>query len=181
MSNLNCYNCDYRGKSMSSSHLSCKYPLFNEEQRIKISILSTGSSENFNQFLENNFGFKANIQGIINGWFSFPLDFDPTWINGDCNKHSSIVGEAVDYQIELNEYTSDLHKMFLNIQNGIYKEADCKFIIDAFEDSTKTELDLSKLSPEELTPHRNKMLVKLRSAHNLLVEFNKKRVGNNKS
>ena len=36
----------------------------------------------FNDVLSKTFGFTGNMHGIQSGWFMFPENFDPSWIEG---------------------------------------------------------------------------------------------------
>ena len=66
MSRQQCYSCAYRTSVPGSAHSRCTF----------------------------NFS-KANIpmpqgaaHGIRNGWWLFPLNYDPTWMEGDCGAQS---------------------------------------------------------------------------------------------
>ena len=69
----NCYKCEYRGCVPGSAHSSCKYPgvsnnlfdLFNED----------------NARIFNELKIKGSPTGIKNGWFTWPFDFDPVWLD----------------------------------------------------------------------------------------------------
>ena len=52
----NCYKCEHRGTVPGSCHSSCSHP-----KRSDVEV-------------------KGNTYGISKGWFSWPWDFDPTWL-----------------------------------------------------------------------------------------------------
>lgn len=54
---VNCYKCKHRGNVAGSCHSSCNNKTCN---------------------------VGAESHGIKNGWFMFPVDFDPTWLTS-CN------------------------------------------------------------------------------------------------
>lgn len=84
----NCLNCDFKGTVAGSCHISCNYPKFDDKNKLNISILLLGNFPEANSFLKSNFGFSIDQHPVLNGWFNFPFDFDPSWIQGECIKHS---------------------------------------------------------------------------------------------
>ena len=62
-----CYKCKYRGNVPGSAHSCCKYPgnktgifdMFMNAEKLKI---------------------KANPHGVRSGWFMWPVNFDPVWL-----------------------------------------------------------------------------------------------------
>lgn len=68
----NCYNCKYRGSVPGDCHSSCHYP------GNDTGILSFFSSVNRENAMKLN--IKGNPHGIKNGWFMWPVNFDPVWL-----------------------------------------------------------------------------------------------------
>lgn len=66
----NCYTCKYRDDVPGSCHSSCKHP--SVEQFVELMKFGTG--------VENVLKVRGNPHGIRNGWFVWPMDFDPTWL-----------------------------------------------------------------------------------------------------
>ena len=64
----NCYKCKHRGLVTGSAHFSCGHP------------------KNKNNFLGDPqaLGIKAKSHGVKSGWFMWPWDFDPVWLE-NCN------------------------------------------------------------------------------------------------
>ena len=60
MEKLNCYKCKYRRRIPGDAHSKCSHP----DADIK----------------ENKLNIEANYHGIRNGWFYWPLNFDPVWL-----------------------------------------------------------------------------------------------------
>ena len=69
---VNCYQCKYRGNAPGSAHSCCRYPgndtglfgffaLVNKDNAAKLNI-------------------RADDHGIRNGWFIWPINFDPVWL-----------------------------------------------------------------------------------------------------
>ena len=68
----NCYDCKYRGTIPGDAHSCCKYPG-----------TETGLLDFFteaNMKLLKELKIKANPHGVRNGWFMWPINFDPVWL-----------------------------------------------------------------------------------------------------
>lgn len=79
-----CYECAYRGECPGSAHIRCKFDW---------------SKSKLNQP-------EGNPHGIRNGWWKFPLNYDPVWMQGQCKAYSKkanpkMVKEKYDPLIEL--------------------------------------------------------------------------------
>lgn len=70
----NCYKCKYRGELSYSCHSQCNHPALEGKAKIKAVayILSCGYYPAM--------GIRGNRHGIKSGWFAWPLDFDPVWL-----------------------------------------------------------------------------------------------------
>lgn len=68
----NCYKCKYRGTVPGNAHSSCNYP------GTDTGILSM--FEPVNQEVANKLHIEADFHGIRSGWFMWPVDFDPVWL-----------------------------------------------------------------------------------------------------
>ena len=82
---FDCYSCKYRGKVAGSVHSSCNHPslgkIINDPfgQMMatfasvgRVSPIAIGSKE---------LNIKGNSYGIKSGWFNFPYNFDPIWLD----------------------------------------------------------------------------------------------------
>ena len=67
-----CYKCKYRGNVAGDAHSCCRYP--NND----VGILSFFEKSNLENMEKLN--IKANSHGIRNGWFMWPVNFDPVWL-----------------------------------------------------------------------------------------------------
>jgi len=67
-----CYKCKYRGNVAGDAHSCCRYP--NND----IGMLSFFEKSNLENMEKLN--IKANSHGIRNGWFMWPVNFDPVWL-----------------------------------------------------------------------------------------------------
>ncbi len=68
----NCYECKHRGKVPGDAHSCCNYP--GNDTGI-LSFFATENKENAKKL-----NIKANPHGVRNGWFTWPVNFDPTWL-----------------------------------------------------------------------------------------------------
>jgi len=62
MKETDCYKCGYKGNNPGSAHIRCRFDW--AKSGIKMPM--------------------GNPHGVRNGWFIFPLNYDPTWMIGEC-------------------------------------------------------------------------------------------------
>lgn len=72
MSKADCYSCKYRGNVPGDAHSCCRYP---------------GNKVGMFEFFEKvnivnaeRLKIQAHRHGVVNGWFYWPVNFDPTWL-----------------------------------------------------------------------------------------------------
>ena len=104
MTQNNSSNCKYKTNVAGNAHIGCNFPLMDEQAKINIAMIMLTANRNSN--LKTNFGFTVGDHAVFNGWFNFPLDFDPSWIEGECHKHSNIVGVQVEQNIKVTKLMS---------------------------------------------------------------------------
>ena len=68
----NCYKCIYRGTVPGDCHSCCRYP------GNRTGILDYFAAENRDNAKKLN--IRGNPHGIKMGWFMWPVNFDPTWL-----------------------------------------------------------------------------------------------------
>ncbi len=61
-----CFNCAYRTDIPGDAHIGCSFAWEKSENKPP----------------------KANEAGVKNGWYMFPLNFDPVWQEEPCKEHS---------------------------------------------------------------------------------------------
>ncbi len=79
---VSCYECEYRGVVPGDCHSCCRHPevkLDSNPLGALVDILS-GKADPAIQKL----GITGNPHGIRSGWFMWPANFDPIWLN-NCN------------------------------------------------------------------------------------------------
>lgn len=73
----NCYECKYRGDVPGSAHSRCRHPGIDKvDPLIELASMLGGGMPP----MRNTLNVKGEPHGIRNGWFSWPLNFDPTWL-----------------------------------------------------------------------------------------------------
>jgi hypothetical protein len=82
----NCYKCKWRGEVLGSAHSRCHHPVTGGEGKYPLAELmsifgSVGRCEAVVD-LEGavKLGIKANLHGVEHGWFQWPYNFDPVWL-----------------------------------------------------------------------------------------------------
>lgn len=69
---FDCYQCEYRGTIPGDAHSCCNYPG-----------TSTGILDYFspkNPPIAKKLNIRSNPHGIRSGWFMWPVNFDPVWL-----------------------------------------------------------------------------------------------------
>jgi hypothetical protein len=85
MSKPNCYDCKHRGTVPGDAHSSCHHPEAGAQDRLTAALaIFMGHDLNPKGTLK----VVGNSHGIRNGWFMFPVNFDPTWLES-CNGFTS--------------------------------------------------------------------------------------------
>jgi len=67
-----CYQCIHRGNVPGDAHSCCRYP------GNKTDLFDLFSPENFGNFCL--LGIEGHPNGVQNGWFAWPVNFDPVWL-----------------------------------------------------------------------------------------------------
>ena len=90
MDKPNCYECKYRGRVPGSAHGSCNHPKTAEAHGDAMASMfaifaSVGRTDpQVEVTAAKELGISAKRHGIVNGWFNWPWNFDPTWLTA-CN------------------------------------------------------------------------------------------------
>lgn len=87
---LDCSNCSFKRNIAGDAHISCHYPLMESKTRTILAMSSMTQPSAFISTLKDSFGFDIDLHAVQNGWFSFPENFDPAWIGGECSRHSDL-------------------------------------------------------------------------------------------
>lgn len=72
---MNCYDCKHRRNLAGNCHSSCSALAKEDQPFAAFSVIMTG------KYLSN---IQGKLHGVRSGWFNWPLDFDPVWVE-KCN------------------------------------------------------------------------------------------------
>lgn len=69
----NCYECIHRRNVPGDCHSSCAHPEVSGSDPLSMFLGMPASS--------NKLNVKGNPHGVNNGWFAWPWNFDPVWLD----------------------------------------------------------------------------------------------------
>jgi hypothetical protein len=78
----NCYECKYRSNISGDAHSCCKHPNngnMDSDIAILLSLLSS-AHRGTPADMESGLNIVGNPTGIQGGWFNWPFNYDPTWL-----------------------------------------------------------------------------------------------------
>jgi len=91
MNKSKCYLCRYKGVIPGDAHICCDHPLVKDNTFAALScLISVGLVAKLGHHSGSIFeplNIQANEHGIKEGWFNWPLNFDPVWLE-NCNGFS---------------------------------------------------------------------------------------------
>lgn len=79
----NCYECNHRRVLAGSCHSSCKHPAnvnASPLEEIMATFASVGRAAPVVGGAVASLNVKGNEHGIRSGWFNWPYNFDPVWL-----------------------------------------------------------------------------------------------------
>ena len=79
MSKQDCYQCEYRGEVPGDAHSCCCHPFLGKKDSNTFVALGQLMLGEFREGIEK-LNIKANPHGVRMGWFIFPANFDPVWL-----------------------------------------------------------------------------------------------------
>ena len=74
----NCYKCEYRGIIPGDAHTICHHPSIKQDSNPFGALIDMMSGKNTDAIKKLN--IKGNPHGIKSGWFMWPANFDPVWL-----------------------------------------------------------------------------------------------------
>ena len=88
----NCYKCRYRRDIPGDCHSSCAHPSVSNLGDNPLEVLFTLLGKrmpNESHVIGEGLDIKGNPHGIKNGWFCWPFNFDPIWLE-NCDGYEEI-------------------------------------------------------------------------------------------
>lgn len=87
----NCYTCKYRGSLPGDAHSCCRHPKLEGVTNDPIGGLIKSMCDDLTRIKINivivELKIKANPHGLRKGWFQYPFNFDPVWLE-NCNGYT---------------------------------------------------------------------------------------------
>ena len=82
MDRPNCYECKHRGTLPGNAHSRCRHPSNGKSEDPLLEMLGIFASVGRTppMQMETGLNVKGNPQGVRNGWFNWPWNFDPVWL-----------------------------------------------------------------------------------------------------
>ena len=83
MDKPNCYECEWRGNNPGSAHSCCRHPkndLVMDDPLGQIMGIFASVGRVAPVLAETGLNVKGAPHGVRRGWFNWPYDFDPTWL-----------------------------------------------------------------------------------------------------
>ncbi len=82
---FDCYECKFRGGVAGSCHSSCKHPALEGADSEPLDELlamfaSVGRHTPVISEASEKLNIRANAHGVRSGWFNWPWNFDPVWL-----------------------------------------------------------------------------------------------------
>ena len=78
MKKVNCYDCKHRGTIPGDAHTICHHPDVKQDSNPFGALVDMIGGKNADAAKKLN--IKGNEIGIRRGWFMWPANFDPTWL-----------------------------------------------------------------------------------------------------
>lgn len=97
----NCYDCKFRREVAGSAHSSCAHPVVGADcsdpfANMMATLASVGRVNPVISQKAEKLNVRGNATGIRRGWFNWPWDFDPVWLehcDGFEQKPATITGD----------------------------------------------------------------------------------------
>lgn len=89
MQNPNCHKCIYRGNVAGDTHSCCKHPAVGSDPIMAMIAMVKDRSPEIEKL-----NIQADPHGVKMGWFMWPANFDPIWLN-NCDGYTGKKTENV--------------------------------------------------------------------------------------
>lgn len=113
MTNKKCNNCTHKRNIAGDCHISCSNPDIAKHSQV-LTVVGLTSPSNLDKFCRESLGFSVDEYGIRSGWFMFPLNYDPTWMNGECYYHSENEKLKNELINKLKEFVDEKIKTYIS-------------------------------------------------------------------
>ena len=77
----NCYECEHRGEVGGSAHTKCLHPKTGvARENPMLEMMGTFLARGVSIQADVGLNVKGDEYGVSQGWFSWPYNFDPVWL-----------------------------------------------------------------------------------------------------
>ena len=84
MKKSKCYECKFKKSIPGNAHIKCTHPDITVPNSPLLDVISiAGGLQPVDPALKK-MGLKVNKHGAQMGWCTFPLNYDPVWLEGNC-------------------------------------------------------------------------------------------------
>ena len=96
MSKPNCYDCKFRRELVGNTHSRCAHPSIGESVPVNdlLAAMGVGFQTAESTKAARHLNIAGHSHGIRMGWFIWPWNFDPTWLES-CDGFESRTTETV--------------------------------------------------------------------------------------
>ena len=92
-----CYECKWRRDVVGSTHSQCRHPVLEPAFADPlVELIAITGAPFYLSKIAAAFGFYGHPHGVVNGWFAWPWNYDPTWVRGECGAFEPIVEDNDD-------------------------------------------------------------------------------------
>ena len=84
---IKCYDCKYRGTIPGNAHSRCDHPEVSQDSNPFGALMDMMDGKNIKAM--EKLEIKGDRYGMKNGWFMWPANFDPTWLE-NCNGFTDV-------------------------------------------------------------------------------------------
>ena len=78
MTEADCYKCKHRGNVPGDAHSCCLHPKIKDDPMgTFFAIMGIGGGQSS---AADELNIQANAHGVDSGWFCWPMNFDPVWL-----------------------------------------------------------------------------------------------------
>ena len=93
---FHCFSCKFKGNVPGSAHICCNHPSLKkikDNPTLKLAGMFASVKRGPPMvFSSMELNIRGNPHGIKNGWFNFPFNFDPTWLE-NCDGYEEKGGD----------------------------------------------------------------------------------------
>lgn len=112
-----CERCPFKSNIPGDAHISCNHPVYQKDPdlafKVNIAVMLGISSA-----ITKNLGLTFSRHGVESGWCSYPFNYDPIWIEGECKLLKNYENQSKNLKVNVGTIGHiDHQKSILNIKD----------------------------------------------------------------